>query len=177
MTDPGTLNARQQRLVELVATGIPVQQAAQQAGFSPSYARKASKLLKLPAIATAVADIRERGRSLAAYNLATAMREAQEVIDFAKKHKNSMAYFKAVQHRADLSGLLLQRVEISTVDLAGSLQRARSRVIDVLNVTPRQPCEDGLAVQGGARWNTRLAGDPAPSDPERACPSQAGQAD
>ena len=88
-----------------------------------------------------------------------------------------MAYFKAVQHRADLSGLLLQRVEISSVDLAGSLQRARARVIDALNVTPRQACEDGLAVQGGARWETRLAGDPLPSDPERACPSQAGQAD
>ena len=47
---------------------------------------------------------------IVANDLAAAM-QAQEVIDFAKKHKNSMAYFKAVQHRADLSGLLIDRVE------------------------------------------------------------------
>jgi hypothetical protein len=70
------------------------------------------------------------------YDLATAMKEADEVCAFAKLHKNAMAYMKATELRAKLSGLLVDRVEVVSVDLTGALERAERRVI---NVTPQHP--------------------------------------
>jgi hypothetical protein len=121
---------------------------------------------KNPAAVKYLEEIQAQGRTIAAYDVAAAMAQAQRGIDLAERHKNPMVFIKGCELRTKLSGLLIDRLEVSTVDLAGSLERARTRVIDVLNITPRQPCEDGLAVQGGARWQTRLAGDPTASDPE-----------
>jgi phage terminase small subunit len=124
------LTERLRRLVEFVASGDPVQQAARKAGFSASYARKSSRLLKHPAIAQAVAAIRAEGREKAVYDLSRAMQESLDVIEFAKQHKNAMAYFKAVEHRAKLSGLLIDRVEVFTADLKGALLEASKRVVN-----------------------------------------------
>lgn len=85
--------------MEDVACGVNPQHAPKSAGFSASYARKASRLLKVPAVARAVAEIRERGRTLAAYDLTAAMKEAEDVIVFAKLKGNAIAYFKAVEHK------------------------------------------------------------------------------
>lgn len=57
------------------------------------------------------------------------------MIDFAKANKNAMAYFKAVEHRAKLSGLLIGRVEVGTVDLKGALE-ACTRVLNPVDITP-----------------------------------------
>jgi len=127
------LNPRLQQLVALVATGLPVQQAARQAGFSPSYSRKASRLLKHPAVAQALARIQAEARTVVVYGLVEAMKEADDAAAFARKNKNSMALVKACELRAKLSGLLIDRIEVVPVDLRGVLEKAERRVI---NVTP-----------------------------------------
>jgi phage terminase small subunit len=130
MKDDARLTKKQQQYVQHLASGMESRQAARLAGYSESFSRVAAHRLKgKPEVMKAIEHIQTEGMKLAIYDLATAMREAQEVIDFAKKHKNSMAYFKAVQHRADLSGLLIDRVEIATVDLTGALAKAEARVV------------------------------------------------
>jgi hypothetical protein len=62
-------------------------------------------------------------------------------------------------------GLVRERVEVATVDLRGSLEQAKSRVIYISTLQPRQPCaelapEADLAVTGGAHWTTRIPGNP-----------------
>jgi phage terminase small subunit len=124
------LNDRQRKFAEGVACGLTVQQAARQAGFSPSYSRKSSKLLKHPGVSALVATIREQGRTLAAYDLAQAMAQAQKGIDLAEKHKNPMAFIKGCELRAKLSGLLIERTQEVPVDLRGALEEARLRIIN-----------------------------------------------
>jgi hypothetical protein len=90
-----------------------------------------------PAVAAVIESIRAAGRAAAAYALVVATRETQDVINFAKLNKNA-AYFKVVEHCAKLSGLLIDKIEVVTVDLKGALEEARSRVVDVRTITPGQ---------------------------------------
>ncbi len=139
------LTERQRQLVEYVASGMSVQQAATKAGFAPSYARKSSRLLKHPGIAQAIAAIRAEGRTLAAYGLAEAMKEAEDAARFARLKGNAMALVKSIELRSRLSGLLIERIETVAVDLKGALEAARNRVV-MVNALPPQPCANpGLA--------------------------------
>lgn len=125
------LSDRQQRFIEAVARGLSAQAAARSVGYAPAYARKASRFLKSCVISRAIAEIRGDGRKVAAYDMAKAMQEANEVIAFARQHKNAMAYCKAVELRAKLSGLLVEKIELFTADLRGALELARKKVIQV----------------------------------------------
>jgi hypothetical protein len=158
------LNDRQRKFVDGVAGGMKTQQAARAAGFAPSYARKASRLLKIPMIAAAVEAIREKGRDLAAYGLVEAMREADDAAAFAKLHKNPMALVKAFELKAKLSGLLIDRVEVATVDLRGALEAAERRVINVTNGASSPVGRLPLPTHGSTRWSPPIPGDQ--EDPE-----------
>jgi hypothetical protein len=160
-------NARQQKFIDAMARGLSAQEAARHAGFSPSYARKSSRLLKQPMIASAIAGIRMEGRKLAAYGLSEAMKEAEAVCAFAKLHKNAMAYCKGTELRAKLSGLLIDRIEVVPVDLRGALDRAEARVVNATQLSgPRCDASPTVAPlpNGATRWKPRIAGDP--EDPE-----------
>ena len=104
------------------------------AGYSDSYCKVLrSRLLKKPDVRQMIDEIRKQGRAAAAYDLSRAMQEALEVIEFAKGTKNAMAYFKAVEHRAKLSGLLVDQLHVKAevIDLAGALEAATRRVLDI----------------------------------------------
>jgi hypothetical protein len=165
MSSEPTLNDRQRKFVEAIARGESAQDAARSAGYSPGYIRKASRLLKQPLIAKEVAEIREQGRTLAAYDLAAAMKEAEAVCAFAKQHKNAMAYCKATELRAKLSGLLIDKVEVVTVDLKGALLDARTRVFGPFDITPKPSAALAdmrpTAIQGNG---TPAAGNPVMGD-------------
>jgi len=107
------LTGKQRKYVQHIATGMESRAAARTAGYSESFSRVAAfRFGKKPAVAAAIAAIRAEGMKAAVYDLTRAMEEAAEVIEFAKKNRNAMAYFKAVQHRAALSGLLIDRLEL-----------------------------------------------------------------
>ena len=76
------------------------------------------------------------------------MREAEEVCAFARKHKNAMAYCKGTELRAKLSGLLIERVETVTVDLRGSLDQARERVLKVIEHAQRTAIPASIPATG-----------------------------
>ena len=157
------LNDRQRRFVGLVASGQSLAEAARSAGFSRSYARKANHLLmKHPAIARAIAAIRAEARTASAYTVIQCMREANDAAAFAKANKQSMALVRAVELRARLSGLLIDRVEVVNVDLRGALERAESRIVNVTNMplaalAPVEPLP--LPAKQSTRWAARIAGD------------------
>jgi hypothetical protein len=152
------LTDRQRRYVEHVASGMASRQAAEIVGYSKSFSKVIGhRLKKHSAVKQVVEAIRKEGMKVAVYDLATAMREAEEVIAFAKQHKHPTAYFFAVRHRAHLSGLLIDRIEIATVDLTAALARAEARVLsitDALPVTSQKPID----------WKPRIAGSQV-SDP------------
>ena len=98
----------------------------------------------------------------AVYDLTTAMKECEDVIAFARQHKNSMAYCKAVELRAKLSGLLIEKVEVVSVDLTDALARAEARLLNGVQ---------GPAAHGPINWVPQIPGTPAVGN------SEAGPAD
>jgi phage terminase small subunit len=149
-----SLTDKQRKFVELYTRGkMDKVHAARAAGYQGSGANKAgSRLLKNPIVRRAIESIQAEGRTMAVYGLAEAMKEADEVCAFAKLHKNAMAYMKATELRAKLSGLLIDRVEVVEVDLTGALARAEARVLNGIQ---------GPGSHGPISWVPRIAGSPA----------------
>jgi hypothetical protein len=145
------LTDKQRKYVEHLAAGMDSRTAAKGAGYSDSYSRvAASRLAKKPEIAKAIEVIRKKGCEMAAYDLAAAMKEAESAATFARLHRNPMALVKATELRAKLSGLLIDRLEVvPPVDLKGALFEARTRVITIVDITPRVPTTTGLAAVSG----------------------------
>src|ERR1041384_2721084 len=123
------LTTKQRQYAEHISRGMLSREAALAAGYSPSFSRVAAhRLGKKSEVSKAIESIQAEGRKVAVYDLATAMKEAEDVCAFAKLQKNAMAYCKGTELRAKLSGLLIDRVEIATVDLTSALAKAEARV-------------------------------------------------
>lgn len=88
--------------------------AAIAAGYSPRNARhQAWELLhKQPSVVEALEETRKASAKKAEYNLDTAMKEAEEAIEFSKNTKNANAYVKAVELRTKLNGLLIEKHDV-----------------------------------------------------------------
>jgi hypothetical protein len=127
-----------QRYIELRAGGMERKSAALAAGYSESYSAAIGRLEKKPAVAAAIDAIRQKGCEMAAYDLSKAMEESLQVIEFAKAHKNPMAYFKAVEHRAKLSELLIEEARTRVINPPLALSQ-RATVVDPFAECP----EDG----------------------------------
>ena len=115
------------RFAELLGSGLDQGVAAKQAGYKQK--TSASQALKHPLLQQYLSTIQSKTCVLAAYKAADAMQEAKQAMEFAYKTDNANAYCKAVELRAKLSGLLIERVEVVTVDLSGALQQASQRVL------------------------------------------------
>ncbi len=138
----GQLTDKHRRIVQRVAAGEDWRVAAKAEGCTDSYSRVIGhRLRKNPVVVKMLEAIQSKGREIAAYDLAKAMTEAQEVIDFAKLHKHPTAFFFAVRHRAHLSGLLVDEIHLKTenLDLKGALAEARHRTFGPpINITSGQ---------------------------------------
>lgn len=130
MKDPERLTDRQERYTQHLAAGMDSQAAAKKAGYSDSFAKVAGFRMKhKPSVAKAIDAIRDEGRKLAVYDLAKAMEESLGVIEFAKLHKHPTAYFFAVRHRAHLSGLLIDKIQLETT--------VEQKLLEMFSVRPR----------------------------------------
>jgi phage terminase small subunit len=148
MKDEGHLSSKLQRYAENRARGMDSFSAAKSAGYRDSYARViATRTKKNHLVAEAVAHMRNEGMKLAAYGLLQAMQEADSAAAFTREHKGPMALVKAVELRAKLSGLLVDKVEVVSVDLTKALADAEKRVFAAVDVTPA----------GAAHWPPRIA--------------------
>ena len=123
---------RESRYVDDIIRGLTKKQAALEAGFSRSVAEHSiGKVHEKPEVQAAIQKARDESRAAAVYDLTKAMQESLEVIEFAKQNRNAMAYFKAVEHRAKLSGLLVERVAVEVqANVRVALDEARTRVLN-----------------------------------------------
>jgi hypothetical protein len=172
--DTDHLLDRWRRIIQRVARGEDWMPAARAQGCSSSYARVIRTLMmKNSAAARYLASIQAEARSVAVYGVVEAMAQAQKGIDLAEKHHNPMAFIKGCELRAKLSGLLIDRTEVMVVDLKGSLEQAKSRVLTVINGAPK-PSEGltdarvtvpgpavGVSADGSIKWAPHITGEKA----------------
>lgn len=101
------LTPRQAKFVAEYIASNNGAQAAIAAGYShPSNARDA---LKVPLVAKALEDFRRRTVEKGIYDFDMAMAEANDAVAFAKETGNANALVKAIELRAKLNGLLIEK--------------------------------------------------------------------
>jgi len=138
----GSLSERRKRYAVLLAQGVKSSEAARRSGYSPSYARKGHKLKHGETMQAAMEEAEKIVKEVAGYDVTMAFMEINSFIEFAKKHKNAMAYFKAVELKARLSGLLVEKKEVITVSLTRALEEADARIKDISPGNPRLSSDD-----------------------------------
>ena len=118
------LSPRQQAFVEAYARpgtkngelALNASEAARRAGYSPNRVNSTvHKLLKMPKIAAAVAAMRAEVAERAGYTVERCMAELEQGMSFALKTENASAYVRAVELRAKLTGILVDRVDMRAV--------------------------------------------------------------
>ena len=129
LSQENRITPKMMKYAELLATGMPQGQAAREAGYKSKCS--STDLAKNPAVQRYLSALQNRVCAIVAYKVADAMQEAADTMQFAKEKGNPMAYCKAVELRAKLSGLLIDRVEVFSADLKGALAQAETRVINV----------------------------------------------
>ena len=164
MKDTDHLPDRWRRIIQRVARGEDWVPAARAEGCAASYARVIhTRMMKHPAAVRELDAIRADARREAVYGVVEAMAQAQKGIDLAERHKNPMAFIKGCELRAKLSGLLIDRVEVVTVDLKGALEAAKTRVLTVFDSTSLS--SDGV-LAGSVRWTPCTPGAPVAENSE-----------
>ena len=127
------ITPRMQRYAELLATGIPQAQAAKDAGYKSKCS--ANEAYRHPLVQEYLSTIRNRAAARTGHTVVVAMDEAKDAMGFARETENATAYVKAVELRAKLSGLLIDRVEVVSMDLKGALAMAEARIINTNTLT------------------------------------------
>ena len=123
------ISPQQMRYAEYRGQGLTQGEAALKAGYkSKAGSYKADRN---PQVIKYLSEIQRNAAVRTGYVVASAMDEAKDAMTFAYKTENASAYVKAVELRAKLSGLLIERVEVFTADLKGALAQAQSRIINV----------------------------------------------
>lgn len=133
------LTAKQEKFCQSVASGMSQADAyrsAYDAGkMKPATIQEtASRLMSNPKVSARVAAIRKPVVEKVQYDLEQAMREAQEAYNISKGKEQGGAMVAAVQLRAKLNGLLIDRAEIKHTsvleDLAHDERKTLQEKID-----------------------------------------------
>jgi phage terminase small subunit len=140
------LTTRQSRFIAALQMGIDGTSAAIAAGYSRKSARYTAYDLQNcnAQVMAELARVREEFAEKAAYNAAACMAELDDAIAFAKANKQANALVKAVELRARLAGLLVQKIDLNIenrVNITGALAEAKAR-------TARPMCDPAPAIEG-----------------------------
>ena len=133
------LNAKEIKLLDGVMAGKDPEQAALDAGFPPkSAAARASQILNS---AKGLAELALRRRSLAEktdlYNVPLAVKDLDVAIDLSLKAGNIANYMRAIELKAKLSGLMVERIDARvgtfSINISGidETQGKRAEPIDI----------------------------------------------
>jgi hypothetical protein len=89
------------------------------------------------------------------------------------KFPNHMAAAKLLDLKCRIHGLIREKIEVAVVDLRGSLETAKTRVLTAINVAPK-PSEVltdarvtvpgsavGVSVDGSIKWVPHITGEKA----------------
>lgn len=87
--------------------------AAMQAGYSEYNASwQASRILRTPAVQKILEERRKAVQDKIGYSLEKAMKEAERSMELAEETQNATAHVKAVELRAKLNALLIERHDV-----------------------------------------------------------------
>lgn len=126
------LTQKQIKFLDAYAVSHNATDAAMSVGYTKSSApQMARRTLENPRAVEYLSSLQQGSRAIVSYDIATAMRESLEVIQFAKEKGNAMAYFKAVEHRAKLSGLLIDRIQVEKIDIRSAIYEAEARLVEL----------------------------------------------
>lgn len=123
------ITPRQQLFADKLATGAGYVEAALAAGYKSKASAWTAR--NHPLVKEYLSSIQSRAAALVSHTVAIAMQEAKDGMEFARKTENATAYVKAVELRAKLSGLLVDRVEVFSMDLKGALNEAQNRLVQI----------------------------------------------
>ena len=159
MESKKSLSGRQALFVAAYVRGTSAVQAAKQAGYGPAYADGASKyLLPQPAIKSAIDAARSQLQKTTAYGLQEAVAEIDAFVSEVRgdKQPNRVSIVKALELKAKLHGLLVERVRLEEhVDFSGDLLAARERTMGdretVLRQLERLAASGAISAQDVAR--------------------------
>jgi hypothetical protein len=115
--EPDGLNLKQRRFVAAYLRHGVAKQAAIEAGYAERSARsQANRLLyHSPVVKAALAKEQKKLQEKTGYSAEEGMKEAGQAMEFAKETGNANAYVKAVELRAKLNGLLIDKHDIRAV--------------------------------------------------------------
>ncbi len=124
------LSPRQLLFIKHYTSGLhSAAQAARMAGYAEAHARRSSQyILKNPKVLAAIAEARTKLVESTQYDSERAMAELDTAVTFARETKNATAMARCIELKMKLTGLLIDRVQVETIDLSGVLIEARRRV-------------------------------------------------
>ena len=104
---------RQQNFIRAIAAGSTPVQAAKAAGYSGIAKLTARRLLADPAVAKAIADLREILANQSLYDFERAHNTLLAALDFARQTNNANAMVKAAETLAKLHGHLSDKLDLN----------------------------------------------------------------
>lgn len=108
----GSLQPKHKIFVERYLVHRNGSEAVREAGFNAKYpADRALKILKIPKIAKIIAALNTNVAKKLEYTAESAMLEAEQGMAFARETENATAFVKAVELRAKLRGLLIEKLQ------------------------------------------------------------------
>jgi hypothetical protein len=78
-------------------------------------------------------SIQHRAIAKTGYKLIDAVAEVDKAIAFAYEQESPPSLPRLLELKSKLHGLLIDRVEVVTMDLSGALQQAQHRVLSLVN--------------------------------------------
>jgi len=136
--DPVTgLTRHQQVFVDKCVEGLPYTEAYKAvyscAKLRPEEIQRRSwELSRDPAVMAEMARIRERAREAAGYTVADAVHEAELVRQMAMEDRSAAAATGAIQLKAKLLGLMVDKIEQKTTAVPATLPELESQLRDVM---------------------------------------------
>ncbi len=129
-----------------IGNGCIAAAAARTAGYSPANSRKTgTRLLNEPYVMERIAEARKEIQDLTKYDAQKAMAELDDAVQQARTNKQGTALVRAIELRAKLNGLLIDRSVVdvhSRVDLRGVLDAANARVARAIDAEVVKPDDD-----------------------------------
>jgi len=123
------MTPRQAKFVEGITKGLTPGVAAKEAGYSAKSAGQPSHRCRSPLVEAAIKAAHERVIERAVGGAEETINEINQMIAICLEtpEKNMTACKGFYELRSKIKGLLIDRIEMKTVDLTGALQQAQSR--------------------------------------------------
>ena len=136
--------AREAKYIDAIIRGLGKTDAAIAAGFSPSTAKHSvHRIHNRPRVQAAIQKAQEEVRKQAVYDTASALREIDSTILYAREKGSAISIAKLLDLKCRLCGLIVDRAHVvtETVDLRAALleSKARCRVINPSQLSGPMP--------------------------------------